>query len=118
MPRQVTPQTMRTQVTIQAATKAANARGELIVTGWDDVPTLSGIWAEATQIRARDIFGGGKEQLPVDVIFRLRWRDGITASHRVLWRGEPYEISGEPVDIDGRRVTLELNCIKGVRDGR
>jgi SPP1 family predicted phage head-tail adaptor len=115
MPRQVTPQTMRTQIEIQVATKTTNARGELLASSWANLVT---VYAEATQVRARDFFGGGKEQLPVDVIFRLRWRDGITAAHRVMWRGEPYEITGEPVDIDGRRITLELNCIKGVRDGR
>ena len=115
MPRQVAPQTMRTQITIQVATKAANSRGELVPTGWSDLVT---VFAEPTQIRARDQFGGGKEQLPLDVVFRIRWREGITAAHRVLWRGDPYEIAGEPVDIDGRRLTLELNCIKGVRDGR
>jgi SPP1 family predicted phage head-tail adaptor len=114
MARQAAPRQKRTMITIQARTDTPNARGELIP-AWAD---LVDVWAEPTPIRARDFFGGGKEQLPVDVVFRIGWRAGITASHRVVWRDEPYEISGEPIDIDGRMRTLELNCIKGVRDGR
>lgn len=114
MPRQVTPATMHTQITVQVQTATENTRGE-IVPSWADLVTL---YAEATPVRARDMFAAGKEQLPVDVIFRTRWRSGITAAHRVMWRAEPYAIYGEPVDVDGRRTTLELNCVRGVRDGR
>jgi SPP1 family predicted phage head-tail adaptor len=114
MPRQVTPSTMRTQITLQTPTTTENTRGEL-VPSWADLVT---VYAEATPVRSRDTFAAGKEQLPVDVIFRIRWRSGITAAHRVMWRSEPYSIHGEPVDVDGRRTTLELSCIKGVRDGR
>lgn len=115
MPRQVTPRTMRTQITLQDKTEAANALGELVPTWANDVT----VYAEATPVRTRDSFAAGKEQLPVDVVFRIRWRTGITAgTHRVMWRSEPHEIHGEPVDVDGRRTTLEISCIKGVRDGR
>lgn len=115
MPRQVTPRTMRTQIVLQEKTETANARNELIATWADDVT----VYAETTPVRARDQFAAGKEQLPCDVVFRIRYRTGISAkTHRILWRGEPYELNGEPIDVDGMRVTLELMGIKGVRDGR
>lgn len=115
MPRQVTPRTMRTQIVLQDKTETTNARGELVATWADDVT----VWAESTPVRARDQFQAGKEQLPVDVVFRIRYRTGISAkTHRVMWRSEPYELHGEPIDVDGMRTTLELMCIKGVRDGR
>lgn len=115
MPRQVTPRTMRTQITLQSKSETTNSLGELVATWADDVT----VWAEPTPVRARDTFQAGKEQLPVDVLFRVRYRTGIAAgTHRVMWRTEPYEIHGEPVDVDGRRQTLEIGCIKGVRDGR
>ena len=115
MPRQVTAPTMRTQITLQVRTDAPNARGELVPSWADDV---ADIFAEATPVRARDVFAAGREQLPVDTVFRIRYRTGIAAAtHRVLWRSEAYELHGDPVDVDGRRLTLELSCIKGVRDG-
>lgn len=121
MPRQVTPRTMRTQIVLQAAMGSINTRGEEVKT-WADVAT---VYAEATPVRARDVFAvgyeslaAGKIQTPVDVVFRIRWRTGIGAGHRVLWRGDAYEIHGEPIDVDGMRTTLEIMAIKGVRDGR
>lgn len=114
MPRQVTSSTMRTQIVLQSPASAPNSRGEMI-TSYTDAAT---VWAEATPVRARDVFEAGKEQLPVDTVFRVRYRAGVTAAWRVRWRGENYELHGEPVDVDGRRRTLELAAIKGVRDGR
>lgn len=115
MPRQVTPRTMRTQIVLQDKTETINSRGEAIATWANDVT----VYAEATPTRARDQFTAGKEQLPCDVVFRIRYRTGISATtHRVMWRSEPYELSGEPIDVDGMRTTLELMAIKGVRDGR
>lgn len=114
MPRQVTPRTMRTQITLQTKSETTNDLGELVATWADDVT----VWAESTPTRARDQFQAGKEQLPCDVVFRIRYRTGISAgTHRVMWRAEPYELQGEPIDVDGRRTTLEIMAVKGVRDG-
>ena len=116
MPRQVTPRTMRTQIVLQSKTETVNGLGEKVATWADDGGPR---YAEATPTRARDQFTAGKEQLPCDVVFRIRYRTGISATtHRVMWRSEPYELSGEPIDVDGMRTTLELMAIKGVRDGR
>lgn len=114
MPRQVTTSTMRTQIVLQEPTKTANSRGEMTKT-WADWAT---VFAEATPTRARDIFAAGKEQIPVDTVFRIRYRSGVTSDMRISWRGDYYEIHGEPIDVDGRRMTLEIMGIKGVRDGR
>jgi SPP1 family predicted phage head-tail adaptor len=114
MPRQVTSGTMRTQIVLQSPSTTTNSRGEVLTT-YADAAT---VWAEATPVRARDVFAAGKEQLPVDTVFRVRYRAGVTAAWRVRWRGDNYELHGEPVDVDGGRRTLELAAIKGVRDGR
>lgn len=114
MPRQVEVQTMRTQIVLQTKTESTNELNETTWT-WDDSVTL---FAEAIPKRARDFIAATQEQLPVDVVFRVRWRAGITAStHRVKWRGDCYSIHAEPIDIDGRRQTLEIMGIKGLRDG-
>jgi SPP1 family predicted phage head-tail adaptor len=113
MPRQVATRTMRTQITLQAPSVITNSLGEQIET-WADEAT---VFAEATPARARELVAGGKEQLPVDVVFRIRYRE-VPANRRIRWRGDLYEIEGEPIDVDGRRLTIELMTIKGVRDGR
>jgi SPP1 family predicted phage head-tail adaptor len=82
---------------------------------WAGVAT---VWAQAQPLRGREFFASGQMQQALDVRFRIRWRAGVLASMRVLWRGEPYEIVGEPINVDGARVVLELMCVKGVRDGR
>lgn len=114
MPRQVDVRTMRTQIALQARSTSTNALGEQVST-WSTAAT---VWAEATPVRARDQFVAGREQLPIDTVFRIRYRTGIGAeTHRILWRSETYELHGDPIDVDGRRQTLELQAIKGVRDG-
>ncbi len=113
MPRQVAVPTMRTQITLQAPTYTVNTLGER-VPAWEDQAT---VWAEATPVRARDAFAAGKEQLPVDVIFRMRHRT-VGDGWRIDWRGDAYQIVGQPIDVDGRRQTLEIGAVKGVRDGR
>lgn len=114
MPRQVTPKTMRTQIVLQEKTETANALGEPAPTWADDVT----VWAEATPVRAREYVAAGMDRLPVEVVFRIRYRTGISAAtHRVMYRGEPHDIRGEPIDVDGMRTTLELMCVKGLQHG-
>ena len=48
---------------------------------------------------------------------RIRYRAGVTAAMRVLWRGVPHAIVADPVDVNGGRHTLELLCSAGIRDG-
>ena len=49
MPRQVTPSTMRTQITLQTPTTTENTRGELGPSCADPVP----VYAEAAPVRSR-----------------------------------------------------------------
>ncbi len=98
----------------QRATTVSNDLGEP-VGAWADVAT---VWAKAEPLRGREFVAAAQLQQALDVKFTLRWRAGVTASMRLLWRGEPYEIVGEPIDVKGAQVKLELMCCKGVRDGR
>lgn len=113
MGRQVTTADLREQITIQARTAGQDGHGQEAQT-WTDLAT---VWAQAEPLRGRDFFAAGQMQQAVSTRFRMRWRDDITGAHRVLWRGEPYEVEGQPIDVDGRRQTLELMCLTGVRDG-
>jgi hypothetical protein len=35
----------------------------------------------------------------------------------VVWNGVPYEMVGQPINVDGAGHTWLLMCIQGVRDG-
>jgi SPP1 family predicted phage head-tail adaptor len=80
--------------------------------------TVGDVWARARPLRSRELFAAGQVQNVTDVEFTIRWRADVRTTWRVLWRGQPYDITGEPIDIDGQQQWLELLAANGVRDGR
>jgi SPP1 family predicted phage head-tail adaptor len=115
MAKHVTAADLTRQITIEHRIDAANSRGEPVPT-WSALHT--GVWAQKQPIRGREYFAAGQMQTPADVRFRIRYRADITAAMRVVDGGQPFDIVGEPIDVDGARITLELMCTTGVRDGR
>lgn len=103
----------RVQLQARAAT-SQNALGENEA-AWE---TYATVWASAEPLRGREYQAMGQQQQTIDVRFRIRWRAGVEGTHRVLWRGDAYDVVGPPIDVDGARVLLELMTVNGVRDGR
>ncbi len=101
------------RVTIQARTPGQDGRGQALDT-WVDVAT---VWARVQPRRGRDFFAAAQDQATFDCTVWLRYRSDITAAHRLLWRGAPLSIEGQPVDVAGAGVMLELMCVQGVRAG-
>lgn len=114
MARQVTAAELRDQVTLQVRTAGQDAHGQES-TDWTNLAT---VWAKTEPLRGRDFFAAGQMQSGVTTRFTIRWRANLTGAQRVLWRGTPYDIQGHPIDVDGRRQTLEMMCENGVGDGR
>lgn len=102
------------RLTLQQRVAGANALGEASG-AWVDVAT---VWGSAQPLRSRELFAAGQAQSITDVRFAIRWRADVQSTWRVVWRGEPHDIVGAPIDVDGRRRTLELMCTTGLRDGR
>ena len=100
-------------VTLQARTAGQDERGQARDT-WVDVAT---VWARVAPRRGRDFFAAGQEQATFDCTVLLRYRADVTASMRVLWNGQPLELVGEPVNVGGAGVYLELLCVHGPRAG-
>jgi SPP1 family predicted phage head-tail adaptor len=95
----------RERLTLQApAPGAADARGH----GPDTFVDVAEVWGAAEPLRGREFFAAGQQQAQVDVRFRIRYRAGVLASWRVLWRGVPYQLSSPPIDVGGQRLQLEL----------
>lgn len=110
-----------------AATPAGRYRDRIQVQqrvpGLDAVGRPNGAWetvAEpwATQLSARALerFAAGQHQGIVDLGLSIRYRVGITASMRIVWRGTPYALLGEPTDMDGNRREMVMLCSSGIRD--
>lgn len=102
------------RITIEQKTVTDNDRGEAIAS-WS---TLATVWAQAEPLRGREFFAAAQMQETVDVKFTIRYRADITSQMRVLWRGQAYEMVSPPIDVRGRRESLELMCVQGIRDGR
>ena len=104
------------RVTLQQRdTTSQNSLGENVA-AWVDVGTS--IAAKVEPISGREYFAAAQMQSTIDVRFTIRHRAGVLPTMRVMWRGNAYDIVGEPIDPNARREWLELMTVHGKRDGR
>lgn len=101
------------RVTIQRRTAGQDSRGQAFDT-WVDVAP---VWASVRPRRGRDFFAAAQDQATFDCTVWIRYRADIFASDRLMWKGKPLDIVGQPVDVGGAGVMLELMCTQGVRAG-
>ena len=113
--RQINPRSLTERIRIEARATADNSLGEE-VGAWEPIHVGS-LWAKAEPIRSRELVAADQIQSAGDTRFTIRFRDGVLPSMRVVWRGKPYDIIGEPIDIEARRQWLEMTCTTGLRSG-
>lgn len=80
--------------------------------------TVTTVWGKARPLRSRELFAAGAIQDITDVEFTINYRADVASTWRVLWRGVPHDIIGQPIDIDGQKTWLQLLAATGLRDGR
>ena len=102
------------RLTLQSRAAGADVLGQPSG-AWQTVAT---VWGRARPLRSRELFAAGAIENVTDVEFTIRWRSDVGHTWRVLWRGTPHDITGEPIDVDGQRQWLQLLAASGVRDGR
>ena len=102
------------RITLQSRATAQDALGNASG-AWSDVAT---VWARARPLRSRELFAAGAIQNITDVEFTINYRADVASTWRVLWRGVPHDIIGQPIDIDGQKTWLQLLAATGLRDGR
>ena len=93
---------MDRRITIERETETVNPSGS-VVKGWAPVAT---VWAEVLQQSASEFFTGYGEAEAGTVVFRVRYRPGITTADRVTYEGTAYGI--KEIKELGRRDALEL----------
>ena len=80
-------------------------------TSAQDVAT---VWARWEDLRGRELFAQGQEQLVYEARCVIRWRSDVQADWRVVYRGVVYDIVGQPIER-GRREFLELMLVSNAR---
>ncbi|UXT48174.1 phage head closure protein [Agrobacterium tumefaciens] len=93
---------MDRRITIERETETVKPSGS-VVKAWTPVAT---VWAEVLQQSASEFFTGYGEAETGSVIFRVRFRPGITTADRVTYDGTAYGI--KEIKEIGRRDALEL----------
>ncbi|MDS9467946.1 head-tail adaptor protein [Paracoccus sp. MBLB3053] len=102
---------------MRSGTLIETIRIERATTDINDAGTPVEIWGRVAELRAERVdqsteefirgFGASDEEL---VIFRARNFDGITPKHRLVWKGQPFNI--KQVTPIGRRKGVELRCVR------
>lgn len=106
-------QELNQRITVQEPVHTQDPQtGEITVT-WQ---TVAALWAKAEPAVGREFEAAQALQAERPVKFTLRWRDGIEPTHRIVWRGDTYNIRGI-ADIKGKRRELLIHTQGGVNDG-
>ncbi len=93
---------MDRRITIDRTTETVKPSGDVDKT-WN---TIAVVWAEVLQQTANEFFTGYGEAETGTVIFRVRYRPGITTADRVTYNGQTYGL--KEIKEIGRFEALEL----------
>jgi SPP1 family predicted phage head-tail adaptor len=93
---------MDRRINIERETETVKPSGS-VVKSWAPVAT---VWAEVLQQSASEFFTGYGEAETGTVIFRVRYRPGITTADRVTYDGTTFDL--KEIKELGRRDALEL----------
>lgn len=102
------------RVTLQQKSVTKNGIGEEIVT-WSDVAT---VWAEVIPLRGREFFAANQIQQAADIRVRIRERAGLSPDLRLVWKSQPYDITGLIPGTGPYAGLVEIVALSGVRNGR
>lgn len=101
------------QVTIERRTTVADPLGGAVVT-W--VPFATLIWANIRNITGAEAIRNGVQVGTTKSSVRIRYREDIDQTCRLLYRGQVYAIEQVLPDEQGRE-SVDLVCSTGANDG-
>jgi SPP1 family predicted phage head-tail adaptor len=94
---------MRERVTIKSPTEVRSRSGETTL-NWDT--SLATVWASVEGLSSRDIMQAQQANVIATHRIRIRHRDDVTHTHRIIWRNRTMEIAS--VTERSHREVLEL----------
>ncbi len=102
------------RVTFQQKSVTKNAIGEEVVS-WIDFAT---VWAEVRPVRGAEFYAANQMQQTLDMRVFVRQRADLTNDMRMIWKAQPYDITGLIPGTGPYHGSLEITVINGVRNGR
>lgn len=105
---------LRHRITIQAPGMAQDPVTGEIRPEWTD---FASVWAEITDLSVKEYLAAQSAQSEVSTRVRIRFREGVNATMRIIHRGDIYNIHGVQRDPDSGIEWLTLPCSRGVNDG-
>lgn len=105
---------LRHRVRLQAFQKGRDPNTGAVIDAWVDVAT---VWASIEPLSAREFIQSSAMQAQVTARITIRYREGVTASMRILHRGRIYNIQGVLADKDSGLEYLTLPVSEGVNEG-
>lgn len=95
-------------VTIQQPTTTPDGQG-----GWAQAwATFITAWAHVMPAQGAEKTDGGGVRAEGTVVFRLRYRPGVSEQMRVSWEGNTYNITSV-VDVEARHIFLDVAGRRG-----
>lgn len=105
---------LRHRIELQKPVSAQDPVSGEIVRSWEYVATL---WAEVTPLSVREFIAAQASQSEISARIKIRRRTDVTARHRIVFRGQIYNIEGVLPDPESGLEYLTLPCSEGVNDG-
>lgn len=96
-------------VTLQKRATGTDSLGHPSET-WEDV---ADVWAKVEPVTTRDQFEGGRQVALGTYKVTIRFRADVLPSWRLMWRGRPLVIMGEPMDVGSAKSMTQLICASG-----
>lgn len=100
---------LRHRVTIQNFTTVELPSGQEKEI-WADVAT---VWAEVKSVSGRELVTSGAEMSEITVRIWMRYRNDVSSTSRIVFRGLVYDIAAALPDA--KLTRLELLCKQGVK---
>lgn len=105
---------LRHRVAIQQRVEARTLTGAVTIE-WQDFAT--DVPAEFKPLSVKEFLAGNQINSQVTARVTIRYRPGVTATMRIVFRGEYYNIAGVLADAESGLEYLTLPVSAGVNDG-
>lgn len=98
---------LRHKITIQKETEVPDGGGGFEI-GWTNF--ASGVFASVEPLRGRELFEAQQLQSEITHRIRLRYRPGIKAEMRVVFRSRIFRIVSPPINEKEENRWMQLMC--------
>jgi len=83
----------------------------------EDWQTLMTPYAKRTGLKGKLFYQAAAAQAETDILFTIRYREGIKAGMRLIHGADSFEVKVPPVDTTGRRRWLEIHTREVLQNG-